>query len=155
MSIALHRRGLSLAPFAQIHARCFADAWSEKALDDLLAMPGAFLFAGGQGFILARVAGPEAEILTLAVAPEARRFGTGTALVREAAAHAHRIGAAEMFLEVAASNLPARTLYRRLGFVEGGRRKAYYTAGRESPEDALILRGHLPLAPLGKSGAAG
>jgi len=155
MTIALYPHGSNLAPFAAIHARCFADAWNEKALGDLLATPGTFLLSDGQSFILTRVAGPEAEILTLAVAPEARRCGTGGTLVEAAAAHAYAAGARDMFLEVAASNLPARTLYRRLGFVEAGRRKAYYPAGHEFPEDALVLRRPLPLAPLGKSKTTG
>jgi len=153
MSVALYH-GSDMAPFAAIHALCFPDPWDAKALAGLRATPGTFLFAAVAGFILGRVAAGEAEILTLAVSPEARRFGTATALVVAAAGHAHALGARDLFLEVAAGNLPARTLYRRLGFVEEGRRKAYYAQGRDKPEDALVLRSDLPLSPLGKSPAA-
>jgi ribosomal protein S18 acetylase RimI-like enzyme len=45
-------------------------------------------------------------------------------------------GARKMFLEVRVSNAPARALYRRLGFVETGRRKNYYA---EEQEDALTM----------------
>ncbi|MEI9995965.1 MAG: GNAT family N-acetyltransferase [Rhizomicrobium sp.] len=155
MAIGLRHDGLDPAPLAAIHAACFPDSWDAGALAELLAMPGAFVFAGDDGFILARAAGGEAEVLTLAVSPQARRFGTGTALVAAAASHAHRLGAQSLFLEVAAGNLPARTLYRRLGFVEAGQRKGYYTAGRTAPEDALVLRSDLPLSPLGKNLPAG
>jgi ribosomal-protein-alanine N-acetyltransferase len=155
LSVALYHRGLDLKPLAAIHAECFPDAWSAQAIDDLLATPGTFVFTGGEGFILARAAGGEAEVLTLAVSPSARRFGTGSALVRAAGDHAHRLGAQALFLEVAAGNLAARTLYRRLGFAEAGLRKGYYAKRDEKPEDALVLRSDLPLSPLGKSPPTG
>lgn len=151
MTLRIVPRGSDLAPLAAIHAHCFPDAWTEKALADLLALPGTFAFAVDEGFVMARAAAGEAEILTLAVTPEARRAGTGAALVRAAAEHAGDLGAHTLFLEVAADNLAARELYRKLGFVEAGLRRGYYAAGREKPQDALILRSDLPLSPLGKS----
>ena len=97
--------------------------------------------------LIARAAGGEAEILTLAVAPAARRQGVGLALVAAAARHAQQLGAATMFLEVGVSNGAARALYARSGFREVGKRKAYYAA---EGENALILRADLPLAAVGK-----
>jgi len=120
---------------------------------ELLATPGTFAFAGDDGFVIARAAAGEAEILTLAVAPTAQRRGTGSALVTAAADCARRLGAQFLFLEVADGNLPARALYRGLGFIESGRRKGYYTKGREKPEDAMVLRAGLPLSALGKNRA--
>ncbi len=151
MSVAPVTRGGDLAPLAAIHAQCFPDAWDEQVLDDLLMTPNTFLFAGDGGLVVARVAADEAEILTLAVSPQARRLGAGTALVQAAAAHAFGLGARALFLEVAAGNAAARALYGRLGFIARGRRQGYYTAEREKPEDALILRSRLPLSPLGKT----
>lgn len=153
MSVLLFHGGLDPSPLAAIHARCFPDAWSAQAIADLLATPGVFAFADADGFILLRAAGGEAEILTLAVAPEVRRAGTGISLVAASASHAHQLGAQALFLEVEVGNLPARALYRRLGFVEAGRRKGYYTAKPGKAEDALVLRSDLPLSPLGKSPA--
>ena len=92
------------------------------------------------GFILARVVGDEAEILTLAVAPAARCKGFGKALVRSAAAHAASLGATSLFLEAGVRNDAAQALYRGLGFVAVGRRKAYY-----ADEDADILRLPIPV----------
>jgi ribosomal-protein-alanine N-acetyltransferase len=155
VSIVLHHRSLGLEPLAAIHAACFPDPWHAQAIDDLLAIPGTFAFAGDGGFVLARTAGGEAEILTLAVSPQARRLGTGSRLAQAAADHAFQLGAGALFLEVAAGNRAARALYRRLGFAEAGLRKGYYTQGREKPEDALVLRSNLPLSPLGKSPATG
>ena len=125
---------------ARLHADCFADRWSAAALRDLLAGPGVFAFAGPDGFILARAAGGEAEILTLAVAPPARRQGNARLLVQVAAAHAMGLGAGILFLEVATDNQAAIGLYDGLGFVSAGRRKAYYGA-----QDAHVLKCILPL----------
>ena len=150
MSELLFRSGHDPAPLAAIHARCFPEAWSAKAMAELLATPGTFAFAASDGFILVRAAGGEAEVLTLAVMPDARRSGIGTALVEAAATHALGLGAQALFLEVGVANQPARALYHRLGFVEAGRRKGYYTATPGKAEDALVLRSNLPLSPLGK-----
>jgi ribosomal-protein-alanine N-acetyltransferase len=130
---------------ARMHAASFCESWDEKSLRDLLESPGIFAFVALCGFVMARVAADEAEILTLAVEPAARRTGLGRALVVRAAERANADGARTMFLEVAVGNRAARALYDRLGFREAGRRKAYYAAS----EDALILRVDLPLRPLG------
>jgi ribosomal-protein-alanine N-acetyltransferase len=91
------------------------------------------------GMILARVAADEAEILTLAVAPEQRRGGVGSALLSAAMDRAAERGAVRMFLEVAVTNDAARALYSAHGFTEAGLRRQYYTDGT----DALILRSTL------------
>jgi ribosomal-protein-alanine N-acetyltransferase len=101
------------------------------------------------------VAADEVEILTLAVRPDRRRRGAGTALVHAAARHAIGLGASQIFLEVAIGNAAARRLYSGLGFAEVGRRKAYYLKEPAKREDALILRSNLPLSPLGKRPGAG
>ena len=127
------------APLAVLHAASFPDAWNAKAIADLLATPGTFAFSADAGFVLARVAAGEAEILTLAVAPGARGKGLGRALLQAAIGRAHAMGAQTMFLEVGADNPAALALYAALGFTKVGDRKGYYQ-GR----DALVLR--LPLA---------
>jgi ribosomal-protein-alanine N-acetyltransferase len=124
---------------AALHAAAFAggEAWGPDAIRLMLEMPGAFgLHLPGRGFVLARVAAGEAEILTLAVAPAARRRGSGAALLAAALAGAAARGAGEMFLEVSEANGPARALYAAAGFAEAGRRRRYYADGA----DALVLR---------------
>ena len=89
-----------------------------------LSLPGAFGFmAGPDGFVLARVAADEAEILTLAVVPQRRRHGIGTLLINAASHRAAMLGAVAMLLEVAVSNEAAVALYERLGFAQGGLRR--------------------------------
>ncbi len=100
----------------------------------LLAMPGCTgLIHPVGGLILLRTAADEAEILTLAVHPEARRRGVGHALLTSGLALSD---AAAVFLEVAAANLPALALYYAAGFSQCGLRRQYYADGG----DALVLR---------------
>lgn len=142
---------------AAIHRACFPDGWSAQAFRELLATPGTFALSSEGGFILARVAAGEAEILSLGVMPSARRSGQARTLAISAAARAHAEGAAAMFLEVSQNNVAARALYEGLGFHEVGRRKGYYPG--TPPEDGLTLRADLPLTVpptrLGKAGNPG
>lgn len=138
------------AALAHLHAGGFADAWSAASLGELMAAPGTFGLVAEDGmdpcgFVLARAAGGEAEILTLAVRPEMRGRGLGRALVRAAAEAAAELGAKALFLEVAVDNEDALGLYAALGFTEAGRRKAYYARRGGPPTDALVLRADLPL----------
>ena len=137
--------GRDAAALAALHAAAFppAEAWGPDAIALMLDLPGSYgLWAPGKGFVLARAAGGEAEILTLAVLPAARRRGLGGALMAAALAGAVRRGAAAMFLEVAAGNAAACGLYQGLGFAAVGRRRRYYPDG----SDALVLRRDLEAA---------
>jgi len=135
----LRRGGPELAEtLAPLHALAFPpeERWGAEALRLMLEMPGSFaLHAPEGGFILARVAADEAEVLTLAVAPAARCQGLGTALLETALALAAEAGAGVMFLEVSTANAAARALYAAAGFTEVGRRPRYYADGT----DALVL----------------
>src|SRR3954451_6860543 len=98
---------------AAIHATAFSaqDAWSETVFCRQLGFPGVFgLLHPSGGLILARVAADDAEILTLAVLPEARRSGVATALIHESAMTAAGMGALGLFLEVPVANSAARAL---------------------------------------------
>lgn len=131
------------AVMAAIHEEAFpvGERWGADAMALQLGLPGAFgLMAGPDGFVLARVAADEAEILTLAVVPGQRRRGLASSLLRAALAQATAAGAIAMLLEVAVDNQAALALYARLGFVEVGRRRNYYRTG----VDALVLRCALP-----------
>jgi [ribosomal protein S18]-alanine N-acetyltransferase len=143
MSEAVQRATLAHAALlAAIHAVAFppAEAWGEDAISLQLALPGAFgLLDGRGGMLLARVAAQDAEVLTLAVEPGARRQGIASTLLRAAIAEARTRGAAALFLEVATINAAARALYRQSGFGEVGQRRRYYADG----SDAIVLRMNL------------
>jgi ribosomal-protein-alanine N-acetyltransferase len=148
--IAIVPAGATATPvLAALHAGCFAAAWDAPAIARLLATPGAFaLIAQADGvpvgFVIARQAADELEIVSIGVLPPARRAGAARALLQ--AAFARAAGAATCFLEVAEGNAAARALYLRLGFAQAGRRPRYY-----GDEDALVLR--LPLRDPAAGGA--
>ncbi len=124
---------------AAIHGAAFppAERWDAAAIATLLSTPGCFaLLSAVGGMAMLRVAGDEAELLTLAVLPGARGRGVGGEVLAAALAEAARRGAAAVVLEVAPGNAAARTLYGRAGFLEIGRRPGYYPGG----SDALVMR---------------
>jgi len=101
-----------------------------------------FLVAADQGgdvagFLIARHAADEGEILNVGVAPRHRRRGIALALVTEGLARLAHLGARTVFLEVRESNQGALALYRRFGFIEVARRAKYY---RRPVEDGVVLR---------------
>lgn len=125
---------------AAIHADAFDAPWGAGEIETLLTSPGGYaLLEGEDGFILCREVADEAEILTLAVRPEAWRRGIAGRLVEAAAVVAKETGAEVFFLEVAADNAAALALYRAAGFEEAGRRAAYYPRPGGAV-DALVMR---------------
>lgn len=136
------------ADIAALHALCFEAGWDEKAVGDILAMPGAFALVAEWpqaddvlyvGFVLARAAAGEAEILSIGVAPAARGAGLGLVLLEAAIVRAMAMGAQSLFLEVAGDNRPAVGLYEKRGFVRVGVRPGYY-ARKEGSAAALVMR---------------
>ncbi|HWF39427.1 MAG TPA: ribosomal protein S18-alanine N-acetyltransferase [Candidatus Acidoferrales bacterium] len=96
------------------------------------------------GFLVARQIGGDVEILNVAVAPDVRRHGVGSALFEAAIGWAKSLGAERAFLEVRQSNHAAIQFYERYNFRATGHRPRYYT----SPvEDALVLALHLTRKP--------
>lgn len=83
------------------------------------------------------VPGTEADVQTIAVAPQAQGRGVGGVLVDALVAEAHRRSAAALLLEVRADNEAAIALYRRRGFERIAVRRRYY-----QPEDvdAWVMR---------------
>lgn len=78
----------------------------------------------------------EAHITNIAVLPQFRGKKLGEALMRQAMTLAREEGAQTMTLEVRVSNTVAQSLYRKLGFLNGGIRKRYYS---DNQEDALVM----------------
>ena len=133
-----------VATLAALHKDSFSPCWDGPAIAALLAGPGVFVHhLPGTGFVKTRVAADEAEILTIAVAPAARRLGHGARLLAAASQEAHARGAARLFLEVATANQAALALYR--GFERAGMRKAYYAG--DNGHDAWLMQVQLPLPP--------
>lgn len=78
----------------------------------------------------------EAHITNIAIVPGHRGQKLGLTLMEKVLKLAKEAGAKTVTLEVRVSNDIARSLYRKLGFLEGGIRKNYYS---DNGEDALVM----------------
>lgn len=143
---------------AALHAACFPDRpWSAHEFTTLLKQ-NTVLFAADperRGFILLRTVAEEAEILTLAVSPAARRKGVARNLVANMFTTCAAQGCTDIFLEVAADNTAAIGLYAGLGFDEVGRRPGYYGRTSAPSADAIIMRRRLAQKPDDNRSATG
>ena len=112
--------------------------WGEAGLAGGFDAAGVELLLGGcdaaspTGFAIWRTLPGEAELLSVGVAPEARRIGLGAALLAAVIEAARQVEAGAIHLEVDAGNSAARALYGVAGFVETGLRKAYYKSGADA-----------------------
>lgn len=132
----LHARNQPLVERAlALYNQCFSHSqWSLHSLRDML---GAEEYHGwvavrGEvflGFILIKSVTDigEAEIMTLAVAPDARRQGIGKKLLLPALEMLQEQAIGTCFLDVAVDNESAIALYIAHGFKTIGQRRGYYT----------------------------
>jgi [ribosomal protein S18]-alanine N-acetyltransferase len=122
-----------------------AAQWSRESYSSLLESSAqGWVAASGEailGFLLARKAADEMEILNLAVSPASRRKGIGSMLLREALSWASRNQIAKVHLEARASNSAAMRFYESHGFRTAGQRPGYYS---HPLDDAVLL--FLPVA---------
>ncbi len=136
---------------AELHAASFDRPWSTSELAVMMQAPGAIALlavASGShdapvGFVLARKASDEAEILTLGTRPAARRRGVARQLLVCLVRRLEKAGVVSLFLEVGADNAPAIALYKNSGFAEVGRRSDYYAGVDHGSSDAIVMRRYL------------
>jgi ribosomal-protein-alanine N-acetyltransferase len=145
------------AAVAALDAALFGgNAWSPAAWEQEAGQPepdrryvvlevGAAV--AGYGGILR--AGSDADILTVAVAPQHRGQGLGGALVEHLLGIARQWRCLAVFLEVEEGNEAALRLYRAAGFAEVGVRRHYYGADRHAVTMRRRLREPLGSQPLG------
>jgi [ribosomal protein S18]-alanine N-acetyltransferase len=134
---------------AALHAEDFPRPWTDGEFATLIAQDPVFGRIAREigkpkappvGFVLARLAAGEAEILTIAVARRFRRHGLGRALMDAVLRELHARRAEALFLEVDEVNEPALALYRRLGFRQVGKRAEYYAKAGAAKSGALVMR---------------
>ena len=127
---------------ADLHGLCFTSPrpWRADEFESLLASKGVFLISHQNGFAMGRISGPEAEILTIAVHPDARQTGCGYRLIGEFLCKAATMGAKEIFLEVAEHNPAAIALYKKSGFIQIAKREAYFKPPDGPAQAALIFK---------------
>ncbi|EGQ25560.1 ribosomal protein S18-alanine N-acetyltransferase [Mammaliicoccus sciuri] len=127
---------------ASIEREAFATPWTEEIFEHELAgneyshyivaeLDGEIIGHCGMWIVL-----DECHITNVAVRSSLRGKGIGEDLMRKAMELCRLNEVRTMTLEVRVSNEPARSLYRKLGFQEGGIRKNYYT---DDHEDGLVM----------------
>lgn len=122
----------------------YGEAWTRSQCAGILPMAGVSLRLANRddeivvGFALSRAVADEAELLLIAVDPDARQCGIGAALVDDFVARATARGARRLHLEVRDGNT-AIVLYERAGFSLVGRRRDYYRGLDGHKRDALTL----------------
>lgn len=129
----------------------FGEAWTLSQCAGLLPMPGVWLTlardgGGLLGFSLSRIVADEAELLLLAVKPDAQRAGIGKALLHQFERAAVSRGAKRLHLEVRDGN-EALNLYHSSGFTLVGRRRRYYNGPDGALYDALSLSRPVTMLP--------
>lgn len=119
-----------LARILEIENLSFSSPWSASKFSSgkiLLAYDEKGIWA----FLVVEEVLEEVNILHIAVDPKYRRQGLAQLLIKEALKNA-----SYAILEVRASNEPAISLYKKLGFKEISRRSRYY---QDNDEDALVM----------------
>jgi ribosomal-protein-alanine N-acetyltransferase len=124
-----------------------AAAWSTEDVQEMLESTGILALLSERsgtitGFLFARQVADEAELLNIAVRKDFRGKGDGSAILSAAFAELREARVRRIFLEVRESNRETITFYRKRGFCESGRRKAYY---RDPREDAICMEKKITL----------
>lgn len=88
------------------------------------------------GFVGGQLVGDELHIHSLAVTYGKRRQGIGQKLIKNLISVAKQRDSTSATLEVRVSNVPAISLYKKLGFIQEGIRQKYYA---DNGEDACIM----------------
>lgn len=141
MEIRLMNKG-DIDQIAELEKLCFADPWSVSAFSYELNNPLSLWLVAVEGDTVAGYVGSqtvmgESDMMNVAVAPEYRRQGIAEQLIINLIRQLNDRNSKSLALEVRQSNLPAISLYEKLGFVPVGCRPRYY---RNPKEDALIMR---------------
>ena len=137
---------IDLEEIMAIEQLSFAKPWSRRQFNPELSTTSALFLvcqatAGHlAGFILVHGNLDEAELLKIAVRPEARRQGIATVLIEYTLRQLWLQGITKLFLEVRETNIGAQSFYLANGFQIISRRRKYYSNPRE---DALIMAAEL------------
>lgn len=129
-----------LKEVAMLENVCFSEAWSEESILEFYKNGTKFFVCEENGKVLGYVGLStvldEGYITNVAVFPNHRRRGIGKKLLERVFSYAKDNGLSFVSLEVRKSNLPAISLYEKLGFKTEGERKNFY---RDPVENALIM----------------
>lgn len=125
-----------------IERESFATPWSREAFENEIGKNQFAIYVVLEdedeviGYCGSWIVIDEAHITNVAILPKYRGKKLGEALMKKMIDVAEEMGAKTMTLEVRVTNHVAQSLYRKLGFQDGGIRKQYYT---DNQEDALVM----------------
>ncbi|MBB5722427.1 ribosomal-protein-alanine N-acetyltransferase [Loktanella ponticola] len=127
---------------AQVHAAAFTQSrpWSAAEFAELLDSKGVILRGDVRSFVLGRLIADEAEVLTIATAPEFQRQGLAQICLAAFIDALQKQQAQSAFLEVAADNIAAKELYANNNFKNVGMRPNYYNRPDGTKVAAAVLR---------------
>lgn len=129
-----------LKQIARLESICFSEPWSENTLLEAFSHGTKFFVAQKDSKVLGYIGIScildEGYITNVAVFPDARRQGVGTALIKKVFDLAKELSLSFVSLEVRESNLEAISLYEKSGFKKVGTRKSFY---RDPEENARIM----------------
>lgn len=120
---------------ADLERRAAHAPWSLAAVAGALRSATTRAWLAGEpplGHAVYTVVADEGELLTIAVAPEARRQGLGARLLQAVQDDWRRSGVSVGWLEVRADNAPAKALYAAAGWTPAGARRGYYADGADA-----------------------
>ena len=126
-----------VADIKKIEDECFSVPWSEKSIEESLNNPCSHFYIARSGedvcgYIGIQIFSGEGYVTNVATLPSFRKHGIAQALVEKALENEMEF----LTLEVRQSNLPAISLYKKLGFTEVGIRPKFY---REPTENAILM----------------
>lgn len=130
---------------ANLEKECFGrDAWSIAALRGEFDNEFSHFFAKQidgviAGYICVRIMYEECQICNICVAPEYRRRGYASELLKRVSEFAAEEGCERCELEVNVSNEPAVGLYKKCGYGVAGVRKNFYRRSRYATRDAYTM----------------
>ncbi len=131
-----------LVAIMKIEPHVYSHPWSQGNFIDSLnsGYPACVLEYEGKiiGYSLMMMVLDEAHLLNLSIANAHQKQGLGRLLLEHMIQVAKNKKAANMFLEVRASNISAIALYENIGFNEMAIRRSYYPA-HSGREDAVLM----------------
>lgn len=123
-----------------IEETSFSDPYPKGLLKAFFYLPGVYIVASSKEAVIGYAIGiiryeKLGHIVSVAVNESRRRKGVGQRLMEEIIGRLCSMGIKRIRIEVRESNLPAIKLYSKLGFMEEGKIKKYYSDG----ESAILM----------------
>lgn len=131
---------MDISDLKDLDISLFDEFWNLNQLSDELNSTNSTFFVAKidkeiVGFGGIKTILDETEIMNIAVKNSFRRQGIGKLLLEKLINYAKNLNIKKIHLEVNENNFPAISLYKKLNFIEDGRRKNYY----KNSEDAILM----------------